>query len=133
MPEDKYSFASTAGVRTFAQQVRHVATGNYWFASSILGEKMPVADDAKDNGPAEHKTKAQIVQYLKDSFIYAHKATLTLNDQNALVAVKPSWGGTSTMTRLGLAMLAGTHGFDHYGQMVVYLRLNGIVPPASRK
>jgi hypothetical protein len=135
MPEDKFDFAPTAGefkgVRTFAQQVKHIAVCNYMAGSGILVEKMPVDPGPDGNGSAALKSKAQIVQFLKDSFAYAHKAILTINDQNAMATIKAPWGGD--ITRLRLATIVESHGFDHYGQMVVYLRMNGIVPPASRK
>lgn len=136
MPEDKYSFAPTQGefkgVRTFAEQVRHVATTNYELAAAILGEKNPVAEGENDNGDAKYKTKADIVQYLKDSFTYIHKAYATINEKNATEPIKNPFG-QGTATRLGIAVLNQGHNFDHYGQMVVYLRMNGIIPPASRR
>jgi len=72
------------------------------------------------------------VKYLKDSFAYVHKAMQVINEQNAVESLKSPWG-QSTVTRLGIATLTVAHCFDHYGQMVVYLRMNGIVPPASRQ
>jgi len=134
MPEDKYSFAPTngefKGVRTFAQQVKHVATVNYMIGASILEEKPPV-DLGDENGPASVKTKADSVKYLKDSFTYVHKAIATINENNLLTPIKSPFGNGIT-TRLGMATLIVGHSFDHYGQMVEYLRMNGIVPPASR-
>jgi uncharacterized damage-inducible protein DinB len=134
MPEDKYGFAPTTGefkgVRTFGQQVKHVAAVNYMLAAAILQEKPP-AETGGESGPESITTKADIVKYLKASFEYAHKAIATINDKNALAAVKSPFG-EGTMTPLAIAGLVTSHGFDHYGQMVVYLRSNGIVPPASR-
>ncbi|MGB7438620.1 MAG: DinB family protein [Candidatus Acidiferrum sp.] len=134
MPEDKYSFAPTngefKGVRTFAQQVKHVAAVNYLVGSAILQEKPPV-ELGGENGPDSIKTKAEIVKLLKDSFAYVHKAVLTVNDGNLLEPIKGPFGN-SMVTRLGMATLVFGHCFDHYGQMVEYLRMNGIVPPASR-
>jgi uncharacterized damage-inducible protein DinB len=134
LPEDKYSFAPTAGefkgVRTFEQQVKHVGAVNYILASAILGEKSPL-DTGGENGPDAIKTKADIINYLKDSFAYLHKAALSINEKNLVAPVKNPFGD-GTATRLALASGAVGHCFDHYGQMVEYLRLNGIVPPASR-
>jgi uncharacterized damage-inducible protein DinB len=134
MPEDKYSFAPTAGefkgVRSFEQQVKHVAAVNYIFASAILGEKSPV-DTGGENGPDSVKSKADIIKYLKDSFAYLHKATLSINEKNLVAPIKNPFG-EGTATRLALAPGAVGHCFDHYGQMVEYLRLNGVIPPASR-
>lgn len=135
MPEDKYSFAPTAGefkgVRTFAQQVKHVAAVNYLVGASILGEKPPV-ELGGESGPDSIKTKADIVKFLKDSFAYAHRAAKSLNDGNILTPIKSPFG-EGTTTRLGMATLIVGHCFDHYGQMAEYLRMNNIVPPASRQ
>jgi uncharacterized damage-inducible protein DinB len=131
MPEDKFGFAPTSGefkgVRTFGEQVKHVAAVNYIFGAAILGEKVP--DD--ESGPASVKTKAEILNYLKESFAYAHKSIQTINEKNLVEPIKSPFGEGS-VTRLGLATSVTAHGFDHYGQMVEYLRMNGIVPPASR-
>ena len=134
MPEDKFGFAPTAGefkgVRTFAQQAKHVAAVNYMVAASILGEKPPL-ELGGENGPDTVKSKAEIVQFLKDSFAYAHKAIAAINTGNSVGPIKSPFGEGDT-TRLGMGLLFAAHGFDHYGQMVVYLRMNGIIPPASR-
>jgi hypothetical protein len=134
MPEDKYSFAPTAGefkgVRSFEQQVKHVAAVNYILGAAILAEKSPV-DTGGENGPDTIKSKADIIKYLKDSFAYLHKAALSINEKNLVAPIKNPFG-EGTATRLALATGAVGHCFDHYGQMVEYLRLNGIIPPASR-
>ncbi len=134
MPEDKFGFAPTngefKGVRTFAQQIKHVAAVNYELGAAILEEKPPV-DIGDEAGPASIKTKADILKYLNDSFAYVHKAVQTINDKNLVETVRSPWG-EGTVTRLSLATSVAWHGFDHYGQMVEYLRMNGIVPPASR-
>ncbi len=135
MPADKYEFAPTngefKGVRTFGQQVKHVAAVNYIVGAAILGEKPPV-ETGGESGPDNIKTKADIVKYAKDSFAYAHKAVASINDGNALEPIAQPFG-KSKGTRLGLAEVFAWHGFDHYGQMVEYLRMNGMVPPASRR
>jgi uncharacterized damage-inducible protein DinB len=134
MPEDKYSFAPSSGefkgVRTFAQQVKHVAAVNYLVGAAVLEEKPPV-ELGGENGPDSIKSKAEIVKFLKDSFVYARKAAASVNAGNLLKPINSPFGEGKT-TRLGMATLIVGHCFDHYGQMVVYLRLNGIVPPASR-
>jgi predicted outer membrane protein len=134
MPEDKYGFAPTngefKGVRTFAQQVKHIAAVNYELAAAILEEKPP-AEINDESGPASMTSKADILKYLKDSFAYVHKAIATINEQNLVGTVKSPFG-EGWVTRLSLATSVSWHGFDHYGQMVEYLRMNGIVPPASR-
>ena len=134
MPEDKYSFAPMngefKGVRTFAQQAKHVAAVNYLVGAAILEEKPPV-ELGGENGPDSMKTKTDIVKFLKDSFTYVHRAVGTINNGNLLNPIKSPFG-EGMVTRLGLATLIVGHCFDHYGQMVEYLRMNSIVPPASR-
>ncbi len=134
MPADKYSFAPTngdfKGVRTFAEQIKHVAAANFQFGAMIMGEKPPTEAGQGEAGPASVQSKDQIVKYLQDSFAYLHKAVGTLTEQNMLESMKAPWG--QSVTRLSVAVLAASHPYDHYGQMVEYLRMNGIVPPASR-
>lgn len=135
MPEDKYGFAPTTGefkgVRTFAQQVKHVSAVNYMVAAAILGQKPPV-ELGGENGPDTITTKADIVKFAKDSYAYAHKAIASITAENATGEINSPFGD-GKVTRLGMATVFAWHGFDHYGQMVEYLRMNGIVPPASRK
>jgi uncharacterized damage-inducible protein DinB len=134
MPDDKYNFAPTNGefksVRTFGEQIKHVAAVNYELAAAILEQKPPV-DIGDESGPASIQTKADILKYLKDSFEYVHKAIATINENNVTGTVRSPFGEGS-VSRLGLVTSVSGHGFDHYGQMVVYLRMNGIVPPASK-
>lgn len=134
MPEDKFNFAPTngefKGVRTFGQQIKHVAAVNYELGAALLEQKPPV-DIGDESGPASVVSKADILRYLKDSFEYVHKAVATINDKNLADTVKSPFGEGS-ISRLGLATSVASHGFDHYGQMVEYLRMNGIIPPASR-
>jgi hypothetical protein len=136
MPEDKYDFAPTQGefkgVRTFGAEVKHMAVANYALGAAILGEKPPVDLGGGPDGPAGMKSKADIMKFLNDSFVYAHKAINSINETNILEPVKSPFGPNMT-TRLALAMSLTGHPYDHYGQMVEYLRMNGIVPPASRK
>jgi hypothetical protein len=139
MPEDKYNFAPTGlnipgsdfkGVRTFGQQVKHVATANFMLWAPLVGEKPPL--DVNDgNGPDSMQSKAEIVKYLKDSYALGHRAAKSLTAEN-VVELIPSPFGTSRISRLYCATFTVAHGFDHYGQMVEYLRMNGIIPPASR-
>jgi hypothetical protein len=134
MPEDKFGFAPSngefKGVRTFGQQIKHVAAVNYELGAAILEEKPPV-DIGDESGPASIASKADILKYLNDSFAYVHKAVHTINDKNLVETVRSPFG-EGRVSRLGLATSVAAHCFDHYGQMVEYLRMNGIVPPASR-
>jgi uncharacterized damage-inducible protein DinB len=135
MPEDKFNFTPESlnitgddykGVRTFAVQVKHVASSNYFIWSPLTGDKVP--ENIKDgNGPADLKNKEDIIRFLKDSFALGHKAAAALTAENMLQTP-----GNSKSTRLHLATFGVAHAYDHYGQMVEYLRMNGIVPPASR-
>lgn len=139
MPADKYNFAPTSGdyngVRTFALEVKHVATANFVFFSAVLGQAPPagVTVTGAANGPDDIQTKDQIVKYLKDSFALGHKAMASLTAENVLTAIKSPLPIPYFNTRLALASFACTHAMDHYGQMVEYLRMNGIVPPASKR
>jgi hypothetical protein len=137
MPADKYSFAPAQGifaanrsthfdtVRTFVAQVTHLAQANYFFFgwSGIEPDR-----DLKAIGTIT--TKDEALAALEASFVYAHKAIATITAENAFVVIKPVDGFT---TRTTIAAFAAAHGYDHYGQMVEYLRMNGIVPPASAK
>jgi hypothetical protein len=134
MPEERYSFVPTdgqfKGVRTYAEQIKHVAAVNYELGAALLEQKPPV-DIGDESGPASVTSKAAILKYLKESFVYVHKAIATINEKNLVETVRSPFG-EGWVTRLSLATTVSGHGFDHYGQMVVYLRMNGIVPPASR-
>jgi DinB family protein len=135
MPEEKFNFTPESlsiprddykGVRSFAVQVKHIASSNYFIWSPITGD--PVPANIKDgNGPVELKSKAEILKFLKDSFALGHKAAATLTTQNML---EPAANGKSQ--RLHLAEFGVAHAYNHYGQMAEYLRMNGIIPPASR-
>jgi hypothetical protein len=136
MPENKFNFAPDGpgdfkGVRTYAEQVKHIAIANYMYSAAILQEKVPVEVNG-EKGPDSLKSKADIMKFLKDSFTYAHKAVASINEGNVLEQIKAPFGNRPT-TRLALATGILSHPFDHYGQMVEYLRMNGIIPPASRK
>ncbi len=140
MPEDKYNFTPAGlnipgsdykGVRTFAEEVKHVATANYMFWGAITGDPMP-AGTTGPNGPDTIKTKADIVKYLKDSYAIGHKAANMLTAENAVTTVSIPMMSPNPIPKLFLATFGVAHGFDHYGQVVEYLRMNGIVPPASR-
>ena len=132
MPADKMNFAPTAGefkgVRTFGQQAKHLATYIYLASAAVLEQKPPV-DTGGDNGPDTVRTKEQIVAYVKGAFAYGHKALLSLTEKNQMDRVQ--FEGRP-MERIGAAVFMMYHNFDHYGQIVEYLRMNGIIPPASR-
>ncbi len=136
MPEDRFNFSPESlsipgsnykGVRTFALQVRHIAASNNAIFAPLTGEALP-ANFKGGNGPEDVKSKAEILRFLRDSFALGHRAVATLTTQNMLQLPEGS-----KSSRLERATFAVAHAFDHYGQMVEYLRMNGIVPPASRE
>ena len=129
MPEDKFNFAPAEsagdfkGVRSFAGQVKHVAGSNWYFfgGPDMTDDKAKAKEDAID----KLTSKAEIVQALKDSLTQAHAFLDGTTGENVFVM-------TAHGTRGGMAAFGIAHMMDHYGQLVVYLRMNGIVPPASR-
>lgn len=136
MPAELYKFAPSngefKGVRTFGQQVSHTAAVIYAVSAAALGEKNPTEMGSDENGPASLKTKDAILKYLKESLAYGRKAMAALTEKN-LTDLVPSAFGSGKAPRISMANIAIWHSFDHYGQMVVYARMNGIIPPASRR
>jgi len=141
MPEEKYGYRPAEGkfknekpefgpaeVRTFAEQVKHVACANFGFAAELDGQKPPEACDK--GGPNPAKTKKELLIYLRDSFAAARKSLGAIDAKNMFEPIEGPYAGPNT--RLGIATVILWHNADHYGQMVLYMRLNGIVPPASR-
>ena len=133
MPEAKYGFVPTAGnfqgVRSFGEQVKHVACANYAFFNQIEGKKPP--EHCEKGGPNPAKSKAELVQYLKDSYDYMNRVLATVNEKNMLQRAEGPYAGPNT--RLGMAVTAVWHITDHYGQLVEYLRMNRIVPPSTAR
>jgi len=139
MPADKFGFAPSAAVfvpgqktefatvRTFAQQATHVAEANYFFYGIVSGLK----PDVDVRGIEKLTSKDDVVAALAGSFAFGHKAIATLTAANAFEVIKSPEPGFQT--RATLASFGIAHAFDHYGQMVEYLRMNGIVPPASAR
>ena len=131
MPESKYSFVPTQGnfkgVRSFAEQIKHVACANFGFFDEIEGKTPP--EHCEKGGSANVTTKTELLKYLRDSFDYGNRVLSTIDAQNALAPVNGPYAGPNT--RLAMAVTAVWHIADHYGQIVEYLRMNGIVPPAT--
>ncbi|SEW43983.1 DinB superfamily protein [Chitinophaga sp. YR573] len=136
MPESRFNFTPESlnienstfkGVRTFAGQIMHLATDNILIWSAITGDSVR-ADIEDVNGPKSIKTKKDIIEYLKSSFTIGRKAISTLTNQNAMDMIDFRW---RKLPRLDLAFYALTHANEHYGQMTIYLRMCGIVPPAT--
>jgi uncharacterized damage-inducible protein DinB len=136
MPADKFGFAPTdgefKGVRTFGQMVKHFSATNHILAAAALGEGLP-ADAGDEAGPEQVRTKVEILSYLKGSFVHLGKAVEAVGQTKIPVNASPiSPLKRGEVTRLALITEALLHAYDHYGQMVEYLRMNGVVPPASR-
>lgn len=131
MPEDKWNFKPTNGefanVRTFGEQVKHVACANEAWGKKLRGEKPPAHCDM--GGPNPAKSKTEIMAYLRESFAALDDAVAATNNNNLLAPVRGPYVGSNRLEVLNAALW---HTTDHYGQLVVYLRMNGIVPPASR-
>lgn len=136
MPADKFGFAPTdgefKGVRTFGQMVKHLSATNHILAAAALGEEPP-ADAGDEVGPEAVRTKAEILNYLKGSFTHLSEAIESIGQTNTSVNPSPiSPLKKSEVTRSALVVESLMHACDHYGQIVEYLRMNGVVPPASR-
>jgi DinB family protein len=131
MPEERYSFAPAAGefkgVRTFAEQVKHLAAANYQLGAAILGEEPPVGTKG-EAAPDSVRSKEEIMRYLRGSFACLHRAAAAIDEKSMDEPV----AAKGNRTRLWLIVDALVHSSNHYGQIVEYLRMNGIVPPASR-
>jgi uncharacterized damage-inducible protein DinB len=141
MPENLYTYRPAEGkfksekpafgpseMRTFSEQVKHVACANFAFAAEFDGQQPPAVCDK--GGPDPAKTKRELLIYLRNSFAAISKSFQAIKPENQFDPIEGPYAGPNT--RLGLAGVVIWHNADHYGQMVVYLRLNGIVPPPSR-
>jgi hypothetical protein len=134
MPEDKFNFAPPIsygdfkGVKTFAEQIKHFSATQYQLAAAILGEKAPHGEK-NEKAPDYLKTRKEILEYLKESFAYLHRAVATINKDNMVKPLATPFKGSPS----GFVIDAILHTANHYGQMVEYLRMNNIIPPDSRK
>jgi len=141
MPEEKYGYRPAEGnfknekpqfgpaeVRTFAEQVKHVACANFAFAAELDGQKPP--DGCDKGGPHPARTRRELLTYLRDSFAAIRKSLSAIDAKNMFDPIEGPYAGPNT--RLGMATVIVWHNADHYGQMTLYLRQNGIVPPSSR-
>ncbi len=134
MPADKYDFVPTGGefrgVRSFGKQLKHAAAVQYLVANSILGEPVN-AELSDERGPDAIRSKADVIGYLHGSFEALHRAAATVDERNAFAPVAGVFG-SAPATRAGLIAGALAHSANHYGQVVEYLRMNGMIPPESR-
>jgi DNA-binding transcriptional regulator LsrR (DeoR family) len=134
MPAGKFNFVPATGAfqnaRTFGVQARHIAFCLNEVAVALLGERMlPHADQ---EGPKNLTSKDEIIRYLKDAFAHAHKAIGTLTNENLLEQIADPYAENVRTTRLAAAGIFASHTYDHYGQIVEYLRMNGLVPPGHQ-
>jgi hypothetical protein len=134
MPADKFTFAPTDGafrnVRTFGVQARHIGFCLNEIAVALLGETMLPHPDQE--GPRNVTSKDDVVRYLKDAFAHAHRAIATLTDGNLLEQIADPYVEKRRTTRLDAAGIFLAHTWDHYGQIVEYLRMNNLAPPGHQ-
>ncbi len=125
MPESLYSFKPTPAIRSFGQLVGHVADAQYMFCSAALGEKAPVSTSFEQTVAA----KAALVQAVKDANAYCAKA-YAMTD--GVAAAPVTLFGSMQTTKIGTLIFNASHDYEHYGNMVTYFRLKGMVPPSSQ-
>jgi len=128
MPEDKYDFRPTKEVRSFREMVVHLVSDNYTHLGYVAGKSKEDSDKLAEKYK-NIKTRAELLGALRDSYDYGDKILAGLNDQNAMDKVTAMRGEHTN--RVGAVLEAFEDQMDHYGNLVVYLRLNGIVPPET--
>jgi uncharacterized damage-inducible protein DinB len=127
-PEDKYDFKPTPVQRSFAEQLLHAAGANYFFTNPAMGQKMPPGEDPKR---ADYKTKAEVAAFVKKSFADGAAAIKSKGDKGMSdLIVDPFANQQVRVSDMGWSLLE--HSGEHYGQLVGYYRLAGLVPPESR-
>lgn len=133
MPAEKFSFRPSPGVRTFGEQLRHLGAVQWVVGAGLLREVPPADVGDGDSGPLSLTEKTEIVKYAADSFAYIRRAMETIDDRNALEMIPHPYDPENTkVERLALIVGYASHGWEHYGQIVIYERLNGIALPPSR-
>lgn len=125
MPEEHYAFKPTPEVRSFGQIVAHVADSQYQFCSAAAGEKAPASDVEKTK-----TSKADLEKALADAFAYCDRAHAAMTDAAGAATVKFF---TGEMAKLSILEFNTHHNFEHYGNLVTYMRMKGLVPPSSEK
>lgn len=134
MPADKFSFAPREGafttVRTFGVQARHIGFCLNEVAVALLGE--PMLPHPDQEGPRNVTSKADVVRYLKEAFAHAHRALGTVTNNNLLEEIADPYAEKLRTNRLTAATIFLSHTWDHYGQMVEYLRMNNLTPPGHQ-
>lgn len=134
MPTDKFGFVPKDGAfsttRTFGAQARHIGFCLNEVAVALLGE--PMLPHPDQEGPRNVKSKEEVVRYLKEAFAHAHRALGTLTNGNLLEQIADPYVEGWHTTRLNAAVIFLSHTWDHYGQMVEYLRINNLRPPGHQ-
>lgn len=127
-PEDKYDFKPTAAQRSFAEQLLHAAGANYYFTNPVMGQKPPAGEDPKRD---QYKTKADVVAFVKKSFADGAAAIKAKGDKGMSDLIEDPFAHQQfRISDMAYGFIE--HGGEHYGQLVVYYRLSGLVPPESR-
>ena len=125
MPEESYSFKPTDSVRSYGQILGHVADAQYLFCSKAMGENNPAPGIEKTK-----TSKADLTAALKDAFAYCDKAYDSMTDASGAQTVKLFGGDTP---KLGVLTVNNMHNMEHYGNLITYMRMKGIVPPTSEQ
>src|ERR1700729_3893325 len=126
-PEDKYDFKPTPAQRSFAEQLLHAAGSMYYFTNPATGQKPPAAEDPKRD---QYKTKADIVAFVKKSVADGAAAIQSKGEKGLTTEVVYLPDQKARVLDIAYGLIE--HGGEHYGQLVVYYRLAGLVPPESR-
>ena len=132
MPAEHYGFKPTIDVRSFGEQLRHVAAVQWFIGAALMNREPPVDVGDGDSGPTSMTGKAEILAYVAASFAYLREAIRGMSNDDALETIPHPFDSQITMERMTIVGGYASHGWEHYGQMVVYLRLNEVVPPSSR-
>jgi uncharacterized damage-inducible protein DinB len=132
MPEEHYTFRPTPEVRTFAQLIGHLADANYRLCSVLAGQDPPTDAGMENDKPA----KPDLIKALEESFAYCDQQYAAMTDVAGTPIVKFDAGGEGSrvpiqMPRLTVLAFHTGHAFEHYGNIVTYMRLKGVVPPSS--
>jgi uncharacterized damage-inducible protein DinB len=125
-PEDKYDFKPTPAQRSFAEQLLHAAGANYYFTNSAMGKELPAAEDPKREN---YKTKTDVVAFVKKS-VADGAAAIQAKGEKGLSSTVPYAHQETRLLDIAYGLIE--HSGEHYGQLVVYYRLSGLVPPESR-
>jgi len=125
-PEDKYDFKPTPAQRTFAEQLLHAAGSCYYFTNTVTGQKLPAGDPTRE----QYKSKADVVAFVKKAFADGAAAIQAKGDKGMTTEVEYFPGQKARVLDIAYGIIE--HSGEHYGQLVVYYRLVGLVPPESR-